>query len=144
MARRSLKAAPRRPILDVERHGDWGDVTYLHHLACGHTETRKRRSPADVLACSGCLTAAEFAAGVLPSTPPPPPRLPVDAPYLDEDAALETEGARVRAALANRFGVEPDAVDVVLRADSGIAYVLVFLERDVAARLARLDSDKDV
>jgi len=136
VARRTLKAAPRRPITSIDRHGDWGDTTYHHHLTCGHTEIRKRKSPAPALACSGCLTANEFAAGLFAT----PSELPTLDPRLDADATLDTEANRIRAALAKRFTVDPDAVDVAVKADDGIAYALVFLERDVALRLAAVDS----
>lgn len=134
MARGSLKAAPRRTITSIERHGDWGEVEYRHHLACGHTEVRKRRSSAPVLACSGCVTAAQFAAGG-----PPSPPAPYDGPHIDHDAGLETEAGRIRAGLAKRFGVPAEAVDVALRADSGIAYALVFLDATAALRLSSID-----
>jgi hypothetical protein len=135
VAGRSLKAAPRRSITSIERHGDWGEVEYHHHLACGHTEIRKRRSSAPVLACSGCVTASEFAAGRMPSAPP----ARYDEPHIDSDAALETEAGRIRAGLAKRFGVPAEAVDVALRADSGIAYALVFLDAAAALRLSSID-----
>lgn len=136
MARHSLKAAPRRDVRSIERQGDWGEVTYHHHLACGHTEVRKRRSLAPAIACSGCVTAAAFAAGEF-LTPPPAPEAPLE--FLDDLAALETEAARVRAALAKRLAVDVEAVDVVVRG-SDISHALVFLDRDAALRLAtRLD-----
>jgi hypothetical protein len=61
---------------------------------------------------------------------------------VDDFAGIETEAGQVRAGLAKRFGVGSDAIDVVLRGD-GIAYALVFLERDVAVRLAGLDTAPD-
>lgn len=136
MAQRSLKAAPRRPIVDIERNGDWGEVEYHHRLACGHIEVRKRRSAAPALACSGCVTAQAFATGSVVAAPV---TAPYDAPYVDSDAALETEAGRIKAGLAKRFGVDVEAVDVALRADSGIAYALVFLEPAAAVRLAGVD-----
>ena len=132
MARRSLKAAPRRIVRSVERHGDWGEVEYRHHLTCGHTEIRKRRSPHGVIACSGCLVAQDFAAGVLPDRPSSL-RL-ADGPVVDEIAGVETQAGRLRAGLANRFGVDAEAIDVALRGTE-IGYVLVFLDRETALRL---------
>jgi hypothetical protein len=140
VASHPLKAAPRRRVRDVQRRGDWGEVTYHHVLSCGHTEVRKRRTAHVVIACSGCLTAADFAAGVLPQPPPAPLGMPES--LVDDFAGVETEAGRVRAGLAKRFGVDGDAVDVVLRGD-GLAYALVFLERDVAVRLAGLDTTPD-
>ena len=125
----------------VQRRGDWGEITYHHLLSCGHTEVRKRKSPHVVIACSGCVTAAEFAAGVVPQRPNAPLEMPES--LVDEFAGMETVTGQVRAGLAKRFGVGSDAIDVVLRGD-GIAYALVFLERDVAVRLAGLDTASDI
>lgn len=139
MAGRSLKSAPRRLVRHIDRRGDWGDVTYHHHLSCGHTEIRKRKTPHVVLACSGCLTAQQFAAGL---TLTPERHSPPAFSDVDENAGLETEVGRVRAGLAKRFEVSSESVDVALRPD-GIAYVLVFLDRSTALRLARVDTTAD-
>lgn len=132
MARRSLKTAPRRDVRHIKRHGDWGEVEYHHHLACGHVEVRKRRTPHAVIACSGCLTAQEFAAGRLPDRPTRPV---ADGPVVDDMAGVETQAGRLRAGLANRFGVDAEAIDVALRG-AEVGYVLVFLDRETALRLA--------
>jgi hypothetical protein len=136
MARHPLKTAPRRVIRSIERHGDWGEVTYRHHLTCGHTEVRKRKSPAGIMACSGCLTATDFAAGIIAA--PPDRTRTFDSPWVDDMAGLETKASQVRAGLAKRFGVDAEAVDVALRGDD-IAYAIVFLDGDVARRLAKVD-----
>lgn len=135
MARHPLKTAPRRVIKSIERHGDWGEVTYHHRLTCGHTEVRKRRSAAGIMACSGCVKATKFAAGIMTTTS----TRPFDVPEIDVMAGLETQAGRVRAGVAKRFGVDMEAVDVALQGDR-IAYVLVFLDADVARRLAGIDN----
>ena len=133
MARKSLKAAPRRTVVDVERRGDWGEVDYHHRLSCGHTEVRKRKAPNGVIACSGCLVAAEF------SRAPIRERALDTSDYLvDTLATLEGEVARVRAGLAVRFGVAPDAVSVAAN-HSSVGHAMVFLDASEAYRLAGLD-----
>lgn len=87
-----------------------------------------------MLACSGCVSAAAFASGRRLPTP-----APYDGPHIDADAGLETEAGRITAGLAKRFSVPAEAVDVALRADSGIAYALVFLDAAAAVRLAAVD-----
>ncbi len=133
MARRSLKAAPRRIVRSIERHGDWGEVEYRHHLTCGHVEIRKRRSPHGVIACSGCLVASDFEAGIFSSSDQPKKAV---APFLvDEVAGVETEAGRLRAGLAKRFGVVAEAIDVAVQGTE-IGYALVFLDKATALRLA--------
>ena len=138
MAGESLKKAPRRDVVNVERRGDWGEVTYAHHLSCGHVEVRKRQSPAPAIACSGCLAAFQFAAGTIPGRSLRPPVS--DDPFVDDFASVEAKAAKVRAGLAKRFGVQLEAVDVAVDT-SDVTYALVFLDRDSATRLATgLDS----
>jgi hypothetical protein len=144
VAGKSLKAAPRREVLDVERLGDWGEVRYTHRLSCGHVEERIRRTvPGKVLACSGCLKAATFA-----EQPLRPERAarPVfesteDGVMIDDLAGTEAEIARIRAGLAKAFRVPVEAVDVAVTSTTGqpdVAYALVFLDADQARRVAGL------
>lgn len=144
MAGKSLKAAPRREVLDVERLGDWGEVRYVHRLSCGHVEERIRQTaPGRVIACAGCLKAAQFAEGRLQ---PERPRTPVleptpDGVLLDDLAGVEAEIARIRAGIAKAFRVPAEAVDVAVTSTSGapdVAYALVFLDADQARRVAGL------
>jgi hypothetical protein len=135
VARKSLKAAPRRMIVEVDKRGDWGEVRYHHRLTCGHIEVRKRKAPSVVIACSGCLVAAEFAESPLtvqrPVRKTPSP--------VDDLATTESELARVRAGLASRFGVDLDAVSVAASGAS-VGHAMVFLESEAAYRLAGLDT----
>ena len=145
MAGNSLKAAPRREVTRIERAGDWGEVEYRHVLSCGHTEIRKRHSPATHLACSGCLTAARFAAEgpgrPQRTTPVIPPA--EDGIILDDLAGIEAEIAQIRAGLAKAMSIPTEAVDVAVTSQTGVpevAYALVFIDADNARRLARLDN----
>jgi len=133
VAGNSLKKAPRRDVTRVERIGDWGEVTYAHHLSCGHVEVRKRQSPAPSIACSGCLTAIDFAAGNIPGNAVRP--VGGSEPFVDDFASVEAKAARVRAGLAKRFGLDSEQVDVAVDM-SDITYALVFLDRDTAIRLS--------
>ncbi len=148
MAPRSLKSAPRREVTRIERTGDWGEVEYRHVLSCGHVEIRKRNSPATHLACSGCLTAARFAAEgpsagrAQRTTPIIPPA--EDGIILDDLAGIEAEIAQIRAGLAKAMSIPTEAVDVAVTSQTGVpevAYALVFIDPDNARRLARLDNN---
>lgn len=142
MAGKSLKAAPRREVLEVVKVGDWGEVVYHHRLGCGHTETRKRQSPASHIACSGCVVAREFAQNG-PSRPAvvEVAGLPVDddEAILDEIGTVESEAQRIAAGLAAKFSVSTEAVDVAISAQGSraeIAYAVVFLDAPTARRLS--------
>ena len=137
----SLKAAPRRDVVDVVREGDWGDVTYRHRLSCGHTEVRKRPARAKQMACESCLLAKHY-------KPEAAPLSPVGAVvHVDEDlvdpvaaeiAFVEGEAGRLRAGLARRFDVSLDSVDVVLGDVDGRLQVvsgMVFLDAGAVRRL---------
>lgn len=138
----SLKAAPRRDVVEVIRSGDWGEVSYSHRLSCGHTETRKRPAKAPVMACSSCLLAKNHV---------PAPQLLIDVmsapdvmdifydPIAAEIAYVEGEAGRIRAGLANRFGVSHEAVDVVvgqMEDGMGVMSAVVFLDAAQARRLS--------
>lgn len=122
------KGAPRRAVLEIDRVGDWGEVTYRHRLACGHVEVRKRPSPAKVIACSGCVHAAAFAERALPAV--------VEAPEgdWDEFASAEYEAQVVAAGLAWRLGVEAEFVSVA-SGPEGVRHAVVVLDREAIARL---------
>lgn len=117
-------------------------------LSCGHVEIRKRNSPATHLACSGCLTAARFAAEgpsagrAQRTTPIIPPA--EDGIILDDLAGIEAEIAQIRAGLAKAMSIPTEAVDVAVTSQTGVpevAYALVFIDPDNARRLARLDNN---
>lgn len=143
MASKSLKAAPRREVLEVVKVGDWGEVIYHHRLVCGHTETRKRHSPASHIACSGCVVARDFAQNG-PSRPSvavaTQPFVGDDSDFLVDDlGSVEAEAQRIAAGLAARFKVPLEAVDVAISAQAGrpeIAYAVLFLDASTARRLS--------
>jgi len=122
------KGAPRREVLEIDRVGDWGEVTYRHLLACGHVEVRKRPSPARVIACSGCVQAAAFTERALPAL--------VEAPDVDWDefATAEYETQVVAAGLAGRLGVEAEFVQVA-SGPEGVRHAVVVLDREAIGRL---------
>ena len=143
MAGDSLKAAPRREVKSITKKGDWGEVIYLHLLSCGHTEIRKRQSPATHIACSGCVTAKEFArsgpTGLLEVSEGQQGQDFDDLVVEDQFASAEADASRLRAGIAKTFGIPVDAVDVALTAQAGVpevAYVLVFLDAQTARRLS--------
>jgi hypothetical protein len=135
----SLKAAPRREVVAVERKGDWGDVTYHHQLVCGHTEVRKRPAKAGQMACESCLLAKQYVPG---TTPLAPSSVPVVDDMVDpvqvEIAYVEGRAGRMRAGLASYLRVPLDAVDVVVGDVDGRLQVLsavVHLEPSEVDRL---------
>lgn len=101
----SRKQAPRREVVDIQRVGDWGVVQYLHKLTCGHTEPRKRPSPATHISCMFCLHEQER----------PAPKGTTVIPVLEFDtfdsvATAEVQESALKAKIAARLGVSQDAV----------------------------------
>ncbi len=110
----SLKAAPRRQVLEVSRTGDWGEVRYRHRLECGHVEVRRRPSSSETIACSSCMTEGRlrdkvaFMQGIDDSIPDEQDRLSY------EFAVVESNAVRVRGAIAAKLGIPLDCVDVLV------------------------------
>lgn len=117
----SRKAAPQREVLEVERVGEWGKITYRHRLVCGHTEVRKRPSSAQVVACVACLMEKLRPSGLS---------------GVEWDEGRESNVAVMKARVASRFGVSNDAVDVVVSASGEISYMTVFLDAVAVKRLS--------
>ena len=148
MAEQSLKKAPRRQVVDVERTGDWGEIVYKHNLTCGHSEFRKRKSPKTHIACSGCLRASGFEETlrvVQPRIEPieTPPLMP-EWTMIEETASAEADIERLRAAVASHLGISPDSVDVVTSQQTSnveVSYVLAFIEATAAFRILRKTHD---
>lgn len=122
----SAKRAPRRPILEVVRMGDWGEIEYRHRLSCGHTIVRKRVSKSDVVACIDCLKAAAFSRGDLP-----------ERQQVGDEVVFRADvvNVEVQSALAARLGISPESVDIVMDADGNIRYALIFVPGDDVSRL---------
>ncbi len=127
------RRSPRRKITEIKRVGAWGDVSYHHVLSCGHTEIRKRASSTNELACAWCLRAEQKDSEIRALT-----RF---RPIKTEDEALaddEVKIERARAALAARFAVPVDAVDVLSEDISGqliIRSATIFLSAQDVTRL---------
>ena len=56
----SPRNAPRREAVSITKLGRYGKVVWAHQLICGHTVTRKRKSPTGVIGCVKCIDAEEF------------------------------------------------------------------------------------
>ena len=148
MAEQSLKKAPRRQVVEVERTGDWGEVVYKHNLTCGHSEFRKRKSPKTHIACLGCHRASEFEEtlrSVQPRVEPiETPSLLPEWTVVEETASAEADIERLRAAIASHLGIPPDSVDVVTSQQTSnleVSYVLAFIEANAAFRILRKTHD---
>lgn len=106
--------SPRQKIKEIKRIGKWGDVAYHHVLSCGHVEVRKRAASTSEIACTWCLRAREKDKEIKALT---------KISFLQtEDQALADDEVRIerkRAALASRFGVPVDAVDIASEDISG-------------------------
>lgn len=138
------KAAPRKKVTRIEKTGSWGQVEWLHHLECGHIESRKRKSATDLLACTGCVLADRHKNQVERANH----RVEL-LENLDEDqdlfdplgsslAAGERTVAQVRAALSAHFAVPHDSVEVIVDDETGsmgVSYALVLLTADEIRRI---------
>lgn len=126
--------APRRQVISVFRSGGYGSTWWYHALECGHTERRKRVAPRSYVGCAECERLTILA------NP--------DGPSVDDlaaiDAGVEIEASRLRAELAAALGIDPDAVDVQMRATTQglqLTGVVVWLPmRATYSILDRLDS----
>jgi hypothetical protein len=106
----SPRNAPRREAVRVVKIGGYGHVTWMHELSCGHTITRKRKSPSGVVGCIKCLDASDFEE--LSQTLV----VPEETPYDDGLPSAEAEAMKCKALLAGRFKVPIEQIDVVIRA----------------------------
>ncbi len=127
------KKAPQQEIVEINRVGSWGRVTYQHKLSCGHVEIRKRPSSAPRIACTWCVQAErkdeELRALAI--------REPESLEIPDDDirpAGLETaegEAVAIKAAIVRALGCGAEAVDVVLEDNDGtleVSGAIVFLD----------------
>ncbi len=136
----SLKAAPRRQVLEVSRTGDWGEVRYLHRLECGHVEVRRRRSPSENVACSSCMTEGRLRKRV--AFIEAIDNLPDDHDQLSyELAVVESNAVRIRAEIAARLGIPLDCVDVLVSDFGGrmsIASATVHIDGPMAMEMLNI------
>ena len=105
----SPRNAPRRETVSVTKLGKYGHVQWIHQLVCGHTVTRKRKSPTGILGCIKCIDAERFE-DMSQSL-----AVPMESPYDDGLSGAELEASKLKALLAGRFNVPPEQVDVVIR-----------------------------
>lgn len=136
------KAAPRQPIVRIDRTGPWGRVMYEHVLACGHTEIRKRAAKAPVMACSGCVIAADHEAEITALKDGGGTTGTVEefVDYDQEQVDLDLVAGRLTARIAALLGVGSDDVDIRMELDLAgrlsITGVTVHTDPDTVHRLA--------
>ena len=107
----SPRNAPRRESVSITKVGRYGHVLWAHQLVCGHTITRKRKSPTGILGCIKCIEASDFKELAESLT------VPVESPLDDGLSGAEAEAFKMKALLAGRFNVPPEQVDVTVRAN---------------------------
>lgn len=127
------RQAPRKKIKLIEKSGSWGKLHYVHHLVCGHTETRKRQAPSDEIACVQCLREETMRQEIRALSRVSPLAYSDEQSFVDEELKIE----RTRAALSSKFGVPLDAVDVASEYISGKLII-----RSATIYLSSLDVDK--
>lgn len=141
------KSAPRQQVLHIEREGAWGRVEYLHRLACGHTEKRKRPAKTEVMACSWCVVAEEKGrqlASLATGLPDSPAQEDYRDPIGSLIAVTEKEVAKLRAEIAGRFDVPVDYVDVAVEDDEGVmsvSYAVVIIPASDIQTVIQTDKD---
>jgi hypothetical protein len=89
--------------------GHYGKVVWAHQLICGHTVTRKRKSPTGIIGCIKCLDADDFEelSGSL--------AIPQEAPIDDGLSEAEAKAMKYKALLAGRFSIPMEQIDVSVR-----------------------------
>ena len=105
----SPRNAPRREAVSITKLGRYGKVVWAHQLICGHTVTRKRKSPTGVIGCVKCIDAEEFeefneSLGT-----------PLESPIDDGLSEAEAKAMKYKAILAGRFGIPSEQIDVSVR-----------------------------
>ena len=105
----SPRNAPRREAVSITKLGRYGKVVWAHQLICGHTVTRKRKSPTGVIGCVKCMDAEEFeelneSLGT-----------PLESPIDDGLSEAEAKAMKYKAILAGRFGIPSEQIDVSVR-----------------------------
>ena len=121
----SPRNAPRREAVSITKLGRYGKVVWAHQLICGHTVTRKRKSPTGVIGCVKCIDAEEFeefneSLGT-----------PLESPIDDGLSEAEAKAMKYKAILAGRFGIPSEQIDVsgrtapdgMMRVDSATVFL---------------------
>lgn len=130
------RKAPRRDVVEISREGAWGKVKYRHLLSCGHTEVRPRAASTPKLACAWCLRAVEkdveikaLSAGIQTQI----------ADINEQLAKEEIDISKTKAAIALRFQIPQEAIDIVVSDVNGnlvIKHALLFLSARDVSRLS--------
>ncbi len=105
----SPRNAPRREAVSITKLGHYGKVVWAHQLICGHTVTRKRKSPTGIIGCIKCIDAEDFEE--LSESLAIPQETPID----DGLSEAEAKGMKYKAILAGRFGIPVEQIDVSVR-----------------------------
>ena len=130
------RKSPRRKITQVDKTGSWGNVSYHHHLSCGHIEIRKRPAATDQIACPWCLRAEEKNEEFKKFKKPSIFSI-TENNIIDDEIRIE----RSRAAIASNFGVPIDAVDVSVEDLSGQLIIMgatIYLSSEDVDKINRL------
>lgn len=135
------RKAPKRSVVEISKHGSWGNYEYWHKLECGHTEIRKRAAPTDKIACRPCVQAKEKGKE-LQSLVVSPQRAVFDDDFfpLEDDQQVEIEAGSLRGALASVLQIPLEAIDVVIADIDGqltVSSVIVFLSANDAYRISK-------
>lgn len=138
------RKAPLREVLDIVRRGSWGQVKYVHRLACGHAEERSRASTTSHLKCTACFMAQEKQDDLRQLSVQPTREVVMDvADLIDtetEDFIREEEANFIRAGLALNLDIPIESIDLILEdGDDGLelSFVTLFLSAQDAHRLSR-------
>ena len=105
----SPRNAPRREAVTITKLGHYGKVVWAHQLICGHTVTRKRKSPTGIIGCIKCLDADDFEE--LSESLAIPQETPID----DGLSEAEAKAMKYKALLAGRFNIPMEQIDVSVR-----------------------------
>ena len=105
----SPRNAPRRDVVTVTKMGRYGHVIWAHQLICGHTVTRKRKSPTGIVGCVKCINAEKF--GEMSEAL----ALPQESPIDDGLSSAEAKAMKYKAILAGRFNIPSEQIDVGVR-----------------------------
>jgi hypothetical protein len=131
------RKAPRQDVVQITREGAWGKVEYRHLLSCGHTETRARAASTPKLACAWCLRAVKkdgemkaLTAGAVPTD------IDDNVKFVEEEIDI----SKMKAAIASKFKIPLEAIDIVATDISGnlvVKHALVFLSSSDVARITK-------
>lgn len=128
------RKAPRKTVESIDRVGGWGNVKYLHHLECGHIESRPRASTAPKLACVSCLR--------VKNRQEPAGLQEVNVEVIDFGAQIaqdEITTNQLASRLAKTLGVPTEAIglhqEIQESGRSSVQYAVVYLSKDDIYRI---------